>query len=312
MPNIGQLLLPVTPLAALCSFRIEVSPKAVRRLCGNLLSNDSLELQWAARQLYAASRQQWPEQFNEPLESEAGPESLNNIIAKLADEKLNLNSSDIQPVKLLAASPRLEFDLLAESIYPYSTLSLEEIVEEVSDWSYQQKFESLKQAVAEPGLLLDKVNYKFDLITDHMILEELTALIASEPSTQNPSPRNGYDVPPILETIGIDEMFIECFDDSLELFSALQAIDRDDLTIYSSLLGHKLRWQLNISAQELKVILEHKGSEALGALTRNMREQAGESHPLMWDVMHGTFLEPAATHKNRVKPARRRPSRRRK
>jgi dTMP kinase len=312
MPNISELLLPATPLAALCTFKVEVSPKTVRRLCASLLANDSLEMQWAAKQLYMAARQQWPETFKSPLESEAAPESLNNIISRLADEKLNLNSSDIQAVKLLSASPRLEFDLLAETIYPYSTLSLEEIIEEVSDWSYQQKYESLKQAAAEPGMLLDKIHYKFDLITDQMLLGELTSFIANMPQAQNPSPRNGYDVPAILETIGIDELFIECFDESLELFSALQAVERDDLTIYASLLGHKLRWQLSVNAQEMKTIFEHKDSEKFAILTKTMREQVGEAHPLMWEVIYGETSLPLAAHKNRVKPSKRRASRKRK
>jgi len=311
LPNIIELLLPATPLAALNSFKIEVSPQSVRRLCASLLANDSLELQWAAKQLYLAARQQWPDTFKAPLESETAPESLNNIIAKLADEKLNLNTSDLQTVKLLSVSPRLEFDLLAESIYPYSTLSLKEIIEEVSDWSYQQKYESLKQAAVEPGILLDKINYKFDLITDHMLLEEVTSLIASTPQAQNPSPRNGYDVPSILEAVGIDEAFIECFDDSLELFSALQSAERDDLTIYSSLLGHKLRWQLSVSAQDMKAILDHRNSDKFTALSKAMFEQVSEAHPLMWEVIDGD-RSPSTTHNNRVKPSRRRTSRRRK
>lgn len=312
MPNISELLLPATPLAALCSFKIEVSAKAVRRVCAALLANDSLELQWAAKQLYLAARELWPESFSSPLESETSPESLNNIISKLADEKLNFNSSDIQSVKLLSVSPRLEFDLLAESIYPYSTLSLEEIIEEVSDWSYQQKYESLKQAAAEPGLLLDKISYKFDLITDHMLLEEVTTLVASPPQAQNPSPRNGYDVPPILESLGIEDTFIECFDDSLALFSALQAAERDDLTVYASLLGHKLRWQLSVNAQEMKQILDHRSSEKFDNLSRLMRDQVSEAHPLMWEVIYGQANTSTTAHKNRVKASKRRTSRKHK
>jgi len=312
MPNISRLLLPATPLAALCSFRVELSPKSVRRLCAALLANDSLELQWAAKQLYIAARQQWPEDFKGPLETETAPESLNNIIAKLADERLQFNSADTQSVKLLSASPKLEFDLLAESIYPYSTLSLEEIIEEVSDWSYQQKYDSLKQASAEPGLLLDKISYKFDMITDHLLLEEVSALIGGGPQTQNPSPRNGYDVDPALETAGIDELFIECFDESLKLFSTLQKAERDDLTVYSSLLGHKLRWQLSASAEEMKTLIDHNGDESYKSLIKNVREQLTEAHPLMWEVLYEDIASRAAAHKNRVKPAKRRTSRKRK
>jgi dTMP kinase len=312
MPGISQLLLPATPLAALCSFKLEVSPKSVRRLCASLLASDSLELQWAAKQLYLAARQQWPDSFKKPLETDVAPESLNNIIAKLADERLSFNSADIQSVKLLSATPRLEFDLLAESIYPYSNLSLEEIIEEVSDWSYQQKYDSLKQAASEPGFLLDKIDYKFDLITDHLLLEEISSLIGGSPQVQNPSPRNGYDVDPALEEAAIDELFVQCFDESLKLFSHLQKIDRDDLTIYSSLLGHKLRWQLNASAQEMKALLDHQAGKRYAALIKSMREQITEVHPLMWEVLYEGLAAPSTVHRNRVKPSKRRTSRKRK
>jgi len=313
MPNITQLLLPATPLAALCTFKVELSPKSVRRLCASLLANDSLELQWAAKQLYLTARQQWPDDFKSPLEAETSPESLNNIISKLADERLSLNSADTQSVKLLSASPKLEFDLLADSIYPYSNLSLDEILEEVSEWSYQQKYDSLKQAAAEPGLLLNKLGYKFDLITDHLLLEEVSSLIGNSPQTQNPSPRNGYDVPQPLEDGGIDDLFVGCFDESLKLFSDLQKIDRDDLTVYASLLGHKLRWQLNVSAQEMKALLDHRGGQNFQALTKTMREQISEVHPLVWEVIYGGSTTPNTQgHKNRVKAAKRRPSRKQK
>lgn len=312
MPNISRLLLPATPLAALCSFKVELSQKSVRRLSAALLASDSLELQWAAKQLYLAARQYWPDNFKAPLETETAPESLNNIIAKLADERLQFNSADTQAVKLLSAAPKLEFDLLADSIYPYSTLSLEEIIEEVSDWSYQQKYDSLKQTAAEPGLLLDKINYKFDLITDHMLLEEVSSLIGCNPQTQNASPRNGYDVDPALEDAGIDDLFIECFDESLKLFSTLQAADRDDLTVYSSLLGHKLRWQLSATAQEMKLLIDHKGDQPYSSLIKAMREQIAEAHPLMWEVLYEDMAARQPAHNNRVKPAKRRPSRKRK
>ncbi|MBX4197538.1 hypothetical protein KW801_03225, partial [Candidatus Saccharibacteria bacterium] len=119
-PNIASLLLPATPVAALTDFRATLSAKAVNRVCRDLLANDSEELQWAAKQLYAAARQLWPEDFRTPLEADNPPEPLNNIIAKLAVDRLALNSADNHEVKLLEALPRQEFDLLAETIYPYS------------------------------------------------------------------------------------------------------------------------------------------------------------------------------------------------
>jgi dTMP kinase len=313
-PNIASLLMPVTPLAAIASFQASLSPKSVKRVCSALLSNDADELQWAAKQIYLAARQKWPDEFSGPLESESTPEALNNIISKIADERLTFNSADTEAVKLLEASPRQEFDLLAESIYPYSSLPLDEIVEEVSDWSYQQKYDSLKQASAEPGLLMGKTTYKFDLLTDQLLLAEITSLISdSNPQSQNPSPRNGYEVDQLLEEAGIDDLFVACFDESLKIYSLLQAAERDDLAIYASLLGHKLRWQLNLNALEMKALLEHRSDNKYRLLIEALKDKAAEVHPLMWDVIYNN-ASPSSSPKSkaRVKPSRRRPSKKRK
>ncbi|MBX4201516.1 hypothetical protein KW803_01290 [Candidatus Saccharibacteria bacterium] len=313
LPNISSLLLPVTPLSALSNFTATLSPRSIRRVCGLLLANDSSELQWAAKQLYLAARQAWPEDFSQPLESDATPEPLNNIIAKLAEDKLSLNSSDNRDVRLLEATPRQEFDLLAETIYPYSSLSLEEITEEVSDWSYQQKFDSLKQAASDPAVLLEKIQYKFDLITDQVVMQEIVNhSVVSNLQAQTPSPRNGYEVPTAIEEAGIEDLYMECFDESLKLFSLLQQAERDDLTVYSALLGHKLRWQLSVNARDMRSILDYNGDESYSKVINTIRDKVSEVHPLTWEVLTGTSSSANVTgaRKNRVKPARRRQSKR--
>jgi dTMP kinase len=310
-PNISSLLLPATPMSAISDFRVTLSEKSLVRVCRDLLANDSEELQWAAKQLYTAARQKWPDSFKAPLESETGPEPLNSIIAKLAEDRFSLNSSETNGVKLLEALPRQEFDLLAETIYPYSNLSLEEITEEVSDWSYAQKYQSLKQAAADPALILEKIHYKFDVISDQLVLSQIANnTLITNVQMQLASPRNGYEVPEALEEAGIDELFMECFDESLKLFSILQQAGRDDLCVYATLLGHKLRWQLSVNAQDMKVILRHRGDSAYLKIAGQIRELVTETHPLTWEVLSGiTSSRPSNQAKhNRVKPSKRRPA----
>ena len=307
-PNTSSLLLPVTPLAALCNFKAVLSERAVNRVSSSLLASDSQELQWAAQQLYLAAKQMWPRDFKNALESAGNPEPINNIIAKLAEDKLSLNSGDKQPVKLLEAAPRQEFDLLAESIYPYSSLSLDEISEEVSSWSYLQKYDSLKQAAADQTIL-EKIKYKFDVVSDQITLAEaLGASVLSQVQVQTPSPRFGYDVPAAVEDAGIDDLYLECFDESLKLFSILQQADRDDLTVYATLLGHKLRWQFSADAENLRLLFEHSAGDNYNQLVESIKEVAAEVHPLTWEVLSApaNFSPPAVkTHQNRVKPSRR-------
>jgi dTMP kinase len=312
LPSISELLAPATPLAAMCDFTIELSKPEVFRLCRHLLSHDSPELQWAAQQLYLAARQNWPEEFAKPLESSDNPVPINSIIAKLSDDRLTLNSGQNDSVKLLEASPRQEFDLLAESIYPFSSLSLDEISAEVSNWSYQQKYESLKQAAANDSLL-EKVKYKFDIISDQLILNRIVKSgQITNLQAQSPSPRYGYDVLSFLENAGIDDLFMDCFDESLKLYSILQQAEREDLLIYGSLLGHRVRWQFSANAKSLGLIIENlPKNETTAVLIEQLKQHLSEVHPLIWDVLANVKADDgksAHAKRNRVRPERRRKS----
>ncbi len=306
----SELALPLTPLASLTDFEISLSKTDIKPVASRLLASDSEEVVWAAKQLYLFARQNWPADFKAPLESGDDQLAINSVIAKLADERLPLNSSPDEPIRLLESSPRQEFDLLAESIYPYSNLSLAEISQEVSDWPYQQKYDSLRQALAQPGIL-SKVRYKMDVISDQLTLAEMAqALNLADVQVQAQTPRYGYDVAQIIEAAGIDEHYDTCFDESLRLFSLLQAAGRDDLAGYSTLLGHKARWQLNTDAARLRLVLgsDHKDSLISPAIL----EKVVEVHPLVWEVLSGSQISmpKAGTNgRQRVRPSHLGPSR---
>jgi dTMP kinase len=305
----ARALMSVTPLGALTTFSVRVDKTQIKPLASQLLANDLVEVQWAAKQLYLAARQKWPEEFSVPLEANNSPESINNIIAKLADDKLSRDYSADNGVRLLDVRPRLEFDLLAESIYPYTNLSLEEIVEEVAAWPYLQKYESLRQAAAQPGLLR-KIRYKMDIISDHLTLNEiLKTERLKDIQAQNLTPRYGYDVPDLIEETSLDDLYDECFDKSLQLFSLLQLAEREDLAAYTTLMGHKFRWQLNTDASQMVQILKNI-SKTNQKMSETLTEKLLEVHPLLWEVLTGAPIT-AAVQKNgksRVKPARQRKS----
>jgi dTMP kinase len=300
--NIGDVLLPITPLSALTAFSLHLKKADIMSLAAHLLDDDSAELQWASKQLYMAARQRWPSDFDAPLESPEGPVSLNNIIAKLAEDRLPQVLSSGDGVKLLEARPRLEFDLLAESIYPYSTLSLDEIAEEVSAWPYNQKFDSLKEAASQPEVLKN-VRYKLDVLTDHITLNLVLKHVSQNRiKVQAFTPRYGYDIPQIIEAAGADAVYDACFDESLKLYSLMQGAARDDSAAYATLLGHKLRWQLNLSAHELKSLTEDPQLKD-SPLTAAVSEKISEVHPLLWEIVSNSQPKsPPRNGKARIKP----------
>jgi dTMP kinase len=299
-----ELLTPLTPLSALVSAPIRVSKNDIRRVASELLTQDSDEIQWAAKQLYLAARQAWPARFKQPLESDEGPIALNNIIAKIAEEYLPSGLSSGEPVKLLEAHPRLEFSLLADSIYPYSNLPLDEIAEEVSNWPYTQKYQSLKEAARQPEVL-SKVRYKLDIISDQITISRIIDSANSVDAVlQVFTPRYGYDVPEIIEEAGIDDLYDQCFDESLSLYALLQSAERYDIAPYVTLMGHKVRWQLNLNAVQLGRFAKDKDLTK-DVTVKAIIEQIADSHPLLTEIIKGaesTVSSPAKNGKSRVKP----------
>lgn len=306
-----ELMQPLTPFAALSSFDIRLKKEHIRPLASRLLAADAAEMQWAAKQIYLAAKRLWPEDFRQPLETAEGPESINSILLKMGGEKLSLDSYSGDDVKLLEVYPRQEFDLLAESIYPYSSLSLREISEEVSDWPYQQKYESLKKIIAQQEIL-EKVRYKMDVISDHQTLAAMAKAARLKYIQVQPlTPRYGFDVPYVIEDARLDDLYNHVFDESLRLYSLLQSAGREDLAGYTTLLGHKTRWQLETTAANIKPALDNLKKLKI---TAQIHEKISETHPLLWEIMSGMVLKSAFAEKNtrnRVKPYhQRRPKRR--
>ena len=308
--HLAKLLLPITPLSALTNIKLSLRKSDIAPLAASLLASDVAELQWAAKQLYLAARQKWPGEFDTPLESNDSPVSLNNIIAKLAEERLSHAFSSADAVKLLEIRPRLEFDLLAESIYPYSSLSLDDIAEEVSNWPYSQKHDSLKEALNQPEILA-KVRYKLDVLSDQITLNEVKhSARLGDIQVQAYTPRYGYEVPRIIEDAAADDLYDTCFDESLKLYSLMQGAGQESPAAYAVLLGHKVRWQLNVSAAQLKQITDDD-KLSITPVVESIMEKVSEVHPLLWEIIsRAKIVAPPAERngKSRVKPLHKTPA----
>jgi len=304
--DVSDILLSMTPFFALTSFRLELDKRQVREVSSSLLDQDSGELQWLAKQIYIGARQKWPKDFKRPLESEDSVLSINSILSMLPAENISPDGPSDAQVKVLDVSPRQEFDLLAESIYPFSNLSLREITDAVADWPYSQKYQSLLQAVRQPAIL-KKVQYKMDVISDQLVLSRLAkATGLSNLPVQAFTPRYGYDVSVALEDANLDDIYIMAFDESLKLYSLLQSAGRDDIAPYAALMGHKVRWQLNTDAAQLKKALDTKNGSGYSQLISAITEAVAEIHPLLWHILSGAITEqvvPAGPSGNgRIKP----------
>jgi thymidylate kinase len=314
--SMSDILLSVTPFFALASFELSLDKKQAKEVSSHLLAQEAGEPQWLAKQIFLAARQKWPEDFKQPLESDNDESPISDILSLLPSERLSPDDPGEQSVKILDVTPRQEFDLLAESIYPLSNLSLREITDAVADWPYSQKYQSLLRAVRQQAIL-QKARYKMDIISDQLVLTRLAkAMGLSRLQVQSFTPRYGYDVPQALEDAGLDDLYTAAFDESLKLFSLLQSANRDDIAPYAALAGHKVRWQLNADAARLKTAFDTRDGSGYSDLIIQITEAVSEIHPLLWHILSGTIngeaVKPAGGNNSRIKPYHQRHQRRRK
>jgi len=210
----------------------------------------------------------------------AAPAPLNEIINQLALSKLPQNLSDVESPVLVSASPRNEFELLADGLYSLSDLTRDDILLALDNWTYQQKAKALAESLASNPELLLIPTYKIDAITDRVsVLEIAAALPDIKITTQQPTVRYGYDVPSQVEECGAEDVYMELFDSFLELFNSLQSSSGESNLPYATLSGHKIRWQISVNAKSLKALYQDVKDSVAKEVVAAFKNVVGEAHP---------------------------------
>ena len=202
-----------------------------------------------------------------------------------------------ESVQLTDVWPRNETDLIADMLYDHSHMSLQEIRQIVDSWTYDKKAEVIKTYIGErlnrrhrPGRALEKAHYSWDLMCDYGIFRDLQRhRIVDDLEWKFLTPRYGYEIPKLVEEAGLSELFEECFDISLELYSLLQAEGYQLEAQYATLLGHKMRWKVTYNAREAYHLIELRtspqGHPGYRKLAQQMYEKIAEVHPILTEGM---------------------------
>jgi dTMP kinase len=304
----------IVPLAALVSVKITAGTKTVNDLIARAKVSPYEEVRWLSAQITAQANKQFPELFKDS-QSQLEESIYSDIIARLAKENLpEYLSANEGAVTLLEAYPRNEFDLLIDSIYPYSNLPKSEIKAELDGWSYNQKAEAFDSAIKQSAAtFLENSYYKWSIVDDYLALSSLMESLPVENlQLQQPTPRYGYSVPEILEQAGIEELYMECFDESLKLYSKLQEADKEEAVAYAALLGHKSRWQFKTASRSLVLAPRQPANEASFHLVAAMKEKLSEVHPLIGEYARLNVQPQEKPKQTADKPKRRNRSRSRK
>ncbi|MEX2007025.1 MAG: thymidylate kinase [Candidatus Saccharimonadales bacterium] len=273
----------IRPLASLYNIRILATHQAAGDLIDELALSSLKEARWLGDQLAAAAKNMWP--ATQALRGHTPPEAVRKIIAEISKNHLPQKIDGAsEPVRLLQALPRNEFEILADGIYPFSNLSKSDIENELDSWSYEQKSQALSAIVAKPTLSRE-ICYRLDAICDFLSFQTMrSSSIGYDFSLQPPTPRYGYDMPKIIEDAGLEDTFMECFDESLKLYSTLQSKSSQENASYATLTGHKIRMQFNLKAADLSQAL-HSGSpkpDTYLKLLEEIQEKVSSAHPIIW------------------------------
>ncbi len=303
-----SILQDALPLAAKTTVGIFASGQALENLILHLQNDELAELRTAGAALLIEARKIIPVFLEGTAETGQNKAALTyrtttrETVKNLANTLLPTNyTAATGPVGLAAYWPRNELDIVADMLYPHSDLPLEALLQQVSQWSYQQKLDVFAAYMGDrpskyqrPGRPLEKIHYSFDLTAKYGVFKELQRHhMVDNPSSQECTPRLGYDVPQLVIDAGLAESFEHCFDLSLELYSALQAAKGPLLAQYAVLHGHNVRWQVTVNAREAFRMLElytaPESDKDCRKIALQMYDKITEVHPLLAEAM--SFVE---------------------
>jgi len=228
------------------------------------------------------------------LERSSEPVGVNFIAKSSGDQLASIAHkhlvSQLAPpsksVDLVSVQPRNELELVADILYQQSNLSLRDIRAEVSEWSYEQKAAPLETYLDSPNLdpiALDRAVYSLDMLTSFETFSAFVDLkVGQGLAWQQLTPRYGYKMPDSIDEAGLSDLFEYCFDTSVALYSKLQEAGFAPQAQYATLIGHRVRWEINCSLREVlalqKLELDNPGLRKLAGV---IKEKIAEVHPIL-------------------------------
>lgn len=271
----GWLMVATTPLAAMVDAEIFIDSEKTSQVRARLTNSELAELVLVANTVGKKTSESAAVATAQPGRKEPEPARLSGSVESLAE--------------IVDFWPRNEFDILTFHGYGRAGgLATDELASSFEGWDYGKKREELT------GIFVDSSQYDSLARWPHYELE----LLASPPAMeflhknrlieiidgQHPNPRNGYEMPAIGEKLGIDTLYEQCFEISLNLYSYLQHTAQPELASYAALAGHRGRYLASTDHRKLQRLAgafagKNYPQEAL-SVAESILEKVREVHPI--------------------------------
>lgn len=296
---------PVLPVSTKATVGIFASGQALESLIMHLQSEELQEARDTGDSLLKEGRKVVPTFLERADRPDRGGawiayraqtrEAIDELLEK--NTRSPLKGADDELVSLVSHWPKNELDVVPHVLYDRTTLSLEQLKKETSEWSYDRKASVLKTYIGErlnrrhkPGRAFEIPHYTFDILCDYGIFRDLQRhRMVDDMQWQALSPHYGYDIPKLVTEAGLDGLFEQCFDLSVALYQKLYESGYKNEAQYATLLGHRMRWKFTMNAREAYHFIELRsspqGHPGYRKVAQIIHEKIAEVHPIIAEGM---------------------------
>ena len=182
-------------------------------------------------------------------------------------------------VDLVDFDPDAEVKLVTAMLYPTTSLSEREIVEQVRDMTVDERLAVMKAYVGDrtnrrhrPGRALERVDYRFDILGDYGAFRDLQRHRMLTIEWQPLSTRHGYVMPEAIELVRKQKPFQEAMERSAALYEAM--VDEFPAQApYAVALGYRMRYSMQMNARSAMHILELRSAPQGHPTYRSVAQQ---------------------------------------
>ncbi len=209
-------------------------------------------------------------------------------MAEVSERLLDVSAEPSQEsaVDLVDFDPDAEVKLVTAMLYPTTSLSEREIVEQVRKMTVDERLSVMKAYVGErsnrrhrPGRALERVDYRFDVLGDYGAFRDLQRHRMCTIEWQPLSTRHGYVMPEAIEMVRKTAQFTDVMSRSAGLYEAL-AEDFPAQAPYAVALGYRMRYSMQMNARSAMHILELRsapqGHPTYRSVAQDMHTQIAE------------------------------------
>ena len=169
---------------------------------------------------------------------------------------------DEPSVDLVAWDPDTEVDLITAMLYPYSSMAERRISEQVQTMSVDDRLSVVRTYTGDrknrrhkPGRALERLNYRFDILSDYGAFRDLQRHRMLTIEWQDLSPSHGFVRPQDVDDAGVAEMFDRTMDRSAALYEELESTFQSQAS-YAVAMAFRVRYVMQMNAREALHLIE--------------------------------------------------------